>query len=213
MIHKSLVALCLFVAASLPVAAQFEDADPRRGENSAAVCIACHGQGGNSNVPQYPNLAGQHPDYLYEQLQFYKSGERENAIMLGQAAGLDNQTMADLAVYFAELDPEVGETPEELLATGRSIYMGGIAEKGVPACVSCHGPAGQGVPSSGYPRLSGQKTQYTMDQLMLYRSGERSGYGQAAMMNGIAANLTDDEIQAVANYVRGLYSPVQATAE
>ena len=64
-----------------------------------------------------------------------------------------------------------------------------------------------GIPSSGYPRLSGQKVQYTMDQLMLYRSGERSGYGQAAVMNEIATELTDDEIQALASYVRGLYAP------
>ncbi|MEX0385293.1 c-type cytochrome [Spiribacter pallidus] len=196
-----------------PVAwAQLDNADPKRGENAAAACAACHGQQGNSMSPEWPNLAGQHADYIFEQLKYYKSGERANAIMLGQAAGLDEQTMADLAVYYEGLEAEIGETPEELLATGRSIYMGGIAEKGVPACVSCHGPAGMGLPSSGYPRLSGQKTQYTMDQLMLYRSGERSGYGQASVMNGIAANLTDDEIQAVSAYVRGLY-PAEMAAE
>ncbi|MDR9433457.1 MAG: c-type cytochrome [Spiribacter sp.] len=212
MIVKSLLALFITLAAALPAAAQFENADPMRGQNAAAVCAACHGQKGNSMVGEYPNLAGQHPDYIYEQLQFYKSGERNNALMYGQAAGLDKQTMADLALYFAGLDAEIGETPEELLATGRSIYMGGIDEKGVPACVSCHGPAGMGVPSSGYPRLSGQKTEYTMDQLMLYRSGERSGYGQAHVMNGIATNLTDEEIQAVSAYVRGLY-PAEMAAE
>ena len=207
MIAKILPALALLLLASSAATAQLEEADPMRGETSAAVCAACHGQNGNSAAPQWPNLAGQHPDYLYEQLQYYKSGERANAIMLGQAAGLDKQTMADLAVYYAGLEAEIGETPEELLTTGRSIYMGGIAEKGVPACVSCHGPAGMGVPGSGYPRLSGQKVQYTSDQLMAYRSGERAGYGQAGVMNDIAANLTDEEIQAVANYVRGLYPP------
>jgi len=210
MILKSLSALCLFASFAMPAFAQLESADPQRGQGAAASCVACHGAKGNSNNGQWPNLAGQHADYIYEQLQYYKSGERENAIMYGQAAGLDKQTMADLAVYFAGLDAEVGETPEELLATGKSIYMGGIAEKGVPACVSCHGPAGLGVPSSGYPRLSGQKTQYTSDQLALYRSGERSGYGQASVMNGIASNLSDEEIQAVANYVRGLYAPEMA---
>ena len=193
MIAKILPALALLLLASSAATAQLEEADPMRGETSAAVCAACHGQNGNSAAPQWPNLAGQHPDYLYEQLQYYKSGERANAIMLGQAAGLDKQTMADLAVYYAGLEAEIGETPEELLTTGRSIYMGGIAEKGVPG--------------SGYPRLSGQKVQYTSDQLMAYRSGERAGYGQAGVMNDIAANLTDEEIQAVANYVRGLYPP------
>lgn len=205
----ALAFLCLVSTAAF---AQLEDADPTRGEESAAACAACHGAKGNSNNGEWPNLAGQHADYIFEHLQYYKSGERENAIMLGQAAGLDEQTMADLAVYFEGLEAEVGETPEELLATGQSIYMGGIAEKGVPACISCHGPAGLGVPSSGYPRLSGQKVQYTTDQLNAYRSGERSGYGQASVMNDIASDLTDEEIQAVANYVRGLY-PEDLAAE
>jgi len=207
-----IVALVLLSFISFSAVAQLDNADPMRGEESAAACAACHGAKGNSNNGEWPNLAGQHADYIYEHLQYYKSGERENALMLGQAAGLDKQTMADLAVYFEGLEPEVGETPEELLATGRSIYMGGIAEKGVPACVSCHGPAGLGVPGSGYPRLSGQKVQYTTDQLGLYRSGERAGYGQAGVMNDIASNLTDEEIQAVANYVRGLY-PKDIAAE
>lgn len=205
MIAKTPLALALFLLVATAAHAQLENADPMRGQGSAAVCAACHGQDGNSIVGEYPNLAGQHADYIFEHLQYYKSGERQNAIMLGQAANLDEQTMADLAVYYESLEAEIGETPEELAATGRSIYMGGIAEKGVPACVSFHGPAGMGIPSSGYPRLSGQKVQYTMDQLMLYRSGERSGYGQAEVMNEIAAELTDDEIQALANYVRGLY--------
>jgi len=212
MTAKTSIALSTLLLASTAVHAQLEDADPMRGEASAVVCAACHGQAGNSVVDEYPNLAGQHADYIFEHLQYYKSGERQNAIMLGQAANLDEQTMADLAVYYEGLEAEIGETPEELAATGRSIYMGGIAEKGVPACVSCHGPAGMGIPSSGYPRLSGQKVKYTMDQLMLYRSGERSGYGQAAVMNEIAAELTDEEIQAVANYVRGLY-PRDVAAE
>ncbi|AGM41748.1 Cytochrome c4 [Spiribacter salinus M19-40] len=207
-----IAALILLSFISFSAVAQLDNADPMRGEESAAACAACHGAKGNSNNGEWPNLAGQHADYIYEHLQYYKSGERENALMLGQAAGLDKQTMADLAVYFEGLEPEVGETPEELLATGRSIYMGGIAEKGVPACVSCHGPAGLGVPGSGYPRLSGQKVQYTTDQLGLYRSGERAGYGQAGVMNDIASNLTDEEIQAVANYVRGLY-PKDIAAE
>ncbi|QGM22427.1 c-type cytochrome [Spiribacter sp. 2438] len=205
MIPKKSIALAALLLAAPMAHAQLEDADPVRGEEAAQTCIACHGAKGVSNMGEWPNLAGQHADYTFAQLQFYKSGERENAIMLGQAANLDEQTMADLAVYFEGLEPEVGETPEELLSTGRSIYMGGIAERGVPACISCHGPAGLGVPSSGYPMLSGQKVEYTSDTLMAYRSGDRGGYGLAGMMNEIAAELTDDEIQALAHYVRGLY--------
>lgn len=213
MTFKPLIALIALLLAAGPVAAQLENADPVRGEQAAAACIACHGPVGNSMVDEWPNIAGQHADYIYEQLMFYKSGERENAIMLGQAAMLDEQTMADLAVFYAQQEPEIGEASEELLELGRSIYMGGIMERGVPACVACHGPGGEGIPGSGYPRLGGQKVTYTMEQLMLYRSGERAGYGQAGMMVEIAAELTDEEIQALSSYVRGLYPRSLAGAE
>lgn len=213
MTFKPLIALIALLLTAGPVAAQLENADPTRGEQAAATCIACHGPVGNSANDEWPNLAGQHADYIYEQLTFYKSGERNNALMLGQAAGLDEQTMADLAVYYAGLEPEVGEANEELVELGRNIYMGGITERGVPACVACHGPGGSGIPGSGYPRLSGQKVTYTMDQLMLYRSGERAGYGQASVMAEIAAELSDEEIQALASYLRGLYPRDLAGAE
>jgi len=205
MTFKPLIALIALLLTAGPVAAQLENADPTRGEQAAAACIACHGPVGNSMVDEWPNIAGQHADYIYEQLMFYKTGERENAIMLGQAAMLDEQTMADLAVFYAQQEPEIGEANEELLELGRNIYMGGIMERGVPACVACHGPGGEGIPGSGYPRLGGQKVAYTMEQLMLYRSGERAGYGQAGMMAEIASELTDEEIQALSSYVRGLY--------
>jgi len=205
MMIRQLLALATLLLLAAPVAAQMVDGDPQAGESKAQSCAACHGANGNSNNPQWPNLAGQHADYLYSQLTFYKSGARQNAIMQGQAAGLSEQDMADLAAYYATLEMEVGETNEELADLGRSIYLGGSGEKGVPACAACHGPAGQGIPGTGYPRLGGQKAVYTSQQLQAYRSGERAGYGQASVMTSIAANLSDEEIEAVSSYVYGLY--------
>lgn len=205
MMIRQLSALVTLLLLAGPVAAQMVDGDPEAGQSKAQACAACHGANGNSANPQWPNLAGQHADYLYEQLQYFKSGARQNAIMNGQAAGLSEQDMADIAAYYASLEMEVGETSEDLAELGRSIYLGGIGEKGVPACAACHGPAGQGIPGTGYPRLGGQKAVYVSQQLQAYRSGNRSGYGQASVMNSIAANLSDEEIEAVSSYVYGLY--------
>lgn len=204
MIRQLPVLLTLLLLAS-PVAAQMVDGDPEAGESKAQACASCHGSNGNSDNPEWPNLAGQHADYLFNQLRHYKSGERENAVMQGQAANLSEEDMADLAAYFSSLEMEVGETSEDLADLGRSIYLGGIGDKGVPACAACHGAAGEGIPGTGYPRLGGQKATYTSQQLQAYRSGDRAGYGQASVMTSIAGNLSDEEIEAVASYVYGLY--------
>ena len=73
------------------------------GKEKALACVACHGETGISAVPTFPNLAGQYEDYLYHALNSYKTGARNNAIMIGISAGLSKQDMKDLAAYFASL--------------------------------------------------------------------------------------------------------------
>jgi cytochrome c553 len=89
---------------------------------------------------------------------------------------------------------------------GERIFRAGNAESGVPACMACHGPAGEGNPLAGYPALAGQHAVYTANMLNRFRAGENWGEGDASeVMNGSAARLTDDEIAAVASYIQGLY--------
>ena len=71
------------------------------GKEKSAACVACHGDTGNSPTPAFPNIAGQHEDYLFFSLMGYKSGERNNAIMSGIVAALSEQDMKDLAAFFA----------------------------------------------------------------------------------------------------------------
>lgn len=71
------------------------------------VCAACHGQDGNSANPDYPRLAGQHPDYLAKALRDYKSGVRKNAIMGGMTAALSKDDIDSVAAYYASLPPVV----------------------------------------------------------------------------------------------------------
>lgn len=173
-------------------------------EEKAAACTACHGPAGNSSNPEWPNIAGQHASYTLRQLQAFKSGERDNPLMSGIAAGLSEADMRELAAYFAGLEPMVGSADPALVDRGEAIYRGGDRADGVPACMGCHGPRGTGNPPAAYPALSGQHATYTAKQLRAYRTGERTT-DPDSIMRTIAARLSDEEIEAVASYTAGLH--------
>lgn len=99
MTEMARVAACLALA--LFSTQVFAAGDAAAGKQKSAVCAACHGADGNSTSPEFPRLAGQHPDYLLKALTDYKSGARKNAIMNGFAASLSSQDMQDLAAYFS----------------------------------------------------------------------------------------------------------------
>lgn len=183
------------------------DGDPERGEELSQTCIACHSSNGNSEDPQWPNIAGQHAGYTYKQLMDFKRGEeRNNSQMSGIVADLSEQDMKDLAVYYEEQSHKVtgaGDDKEDLVEQGRNIYMGGIAHKDVAACIACHGPNGKGNPAADYPIVGGQWPAYLRSQLEAYRSGERAN-DPNAMMRSLAEKLSDEEIEAAAEYMAGL---------
>lgn len=188
---------------SLTVVAQDKKPDLAKGEASfSAVCAACHAADGNSGTPENPKLAGQHPQYLVKQLQEFKSGKRNNAIMSGFAATLSNDDMSNIAFWLASKQPKAGFAKDKaLVALGEKIYRGGIAERHIPACAGCHSPNGAGIPAQ-YPRLSGQHADYTKSQLTAFRDGVR---GNSVPMMGVAARMNDREIRAVSDYVAGLH--------
>jgi cytochrome c553 len=95
----SLVTLAVALAASTSVLA---GGNADAGKAKSATCAGCHGADGNSAVPSFPKLAGQHEDYLYHSLKDYKSGKRKNAIMQEQVAKLSDQDMKDLAAFFTK---------------------------------------------------------------------------------------------------------------
>jgi cytochrome c553 len=81
--------------------------DIEAGKAKSQSCAGCHGAKGASDNPAFPMLAGQHADYLLHALQSYKNGNRQNAIMNGQAAALSEQDMRDLAAYYAAQDAAI----------------------------------------------------------------------------------------------------------
>ncbi len=85
--------------------------DPAAGKEKSQTCASCHGEKGNTQNPQYPKLAGQHPSYLYRTLKGYKSGERENAVMSGLVSNLSDQDMRDLAAYYGGLEGDLYTLP------------------------------------------------------------------------------------------------------
>lgn len=193
--------------------------DAAAGEAMAAVCAACHGADGNSADPQYPKLAGQHEPYIARQLALYKSAERNNPIMLGFAAMLSPQDMRNVGAFFASKTMVPGMADDSVIEdgpnagrkfyqVGESIYRGGNAERGIPACSGCHSPSGRGNPGPAYPALGGQHAAYTVAQLTAYRDGAVYGGGDNAnaVMAGVARYLTDEEIGALASYIEGLHA-------
>jgi cytochrome c553 len=168
------------------------------------VCAACHGADGNSVITTNPKLAQQHPEYIAKQLANFKSGERKNAIMSGMAAALSPEDMANVAAYFGAQKGKVGSAKTNAAGSlGEKIYRGGIASVGVPACASCHGATGAGIPVQ-FPRLSGQHAEYVVTQLKAFYTGERAN-DNAKVMRMIAAKLSDAEMAAVADYIQGLH--------
>ena len=172
------------------------------------VCAACHGPDGNSPLAANPSLAGQHPEYIYRQLNSFKSqggkpAERNNPVMAGMAAPLSDDDMKNVATFYSSQTPRPRAARDpELVKQGQLIYRGGIAAKGLAACASCHSPNGAGLPAQ-FPRVAGQHAEYTAAQLKAFRAGERKN-DPNSMMRTVAGKLSDRDIIAVAEYIAGL---------
>jgi len=198
-----------FIAILLALAplAALASGDPVAGEQKAAVCAACHGADGNSAVAAWPKIAGQHHDYLARQTRMVRDQTRNVAQMYGLVMNLSDEDIDDISAYYAQQTIEPGVADEAYVELGRKVYHDGNRDSGVPACAACHGPAGGGIPGANYPMLRAQHADYTADRLNRYRAGEVNGGGDpySRIMAGVAANLTDEEIQAVSSYIEGLY--------
>lgn len=175
--------------------------DPAIGKDKSAMCGACHGADGNSAVPTFPSLAGQAEGYLIKQLQNFKAGVRKDPVMSDQAKAIEDADIPHLAAYFSSQTRTANTASNpELAAQGRKLFLGGNIATGVSACAACHGPTGAGNPAAGFPSLSSQQAQYITTQLQRFKTGERPG----DMMRGSVANLTETEMNALAEYISGM---------
>lgn len=202
-----IIAAALASASALanePPAAIVMKGDPKQAEATVTqVCAACHAVDGNSASPANPKLAGLNYEYINKQLLNFKSAERKSPVMSGIVANLTPQDMQNLAAYYSAQQPKDAKAKDQALALlGQKVYRGGVQGSGVPACASCHGAQGKGIPAQ-FPRLAGQHTDYIYAELNKFRTGERANDG-AKMMRTIAAKMTDADMRAVATYIQGL---------
>ncbi len=223
----SLRAAIVFASLALPVGASGQQAaavpaptgaaptgSAESGAGKAVVCVACHGPNGNSVTPEWPSIAGQNAAYIREQLVMFKTRKRINEIMYPVVAPLSEQDMSDLAAYFAAQTPAGQEADPSYWKAGEALYRAGDAQRGIPACAACHGPAGKGNPASGYPALRAQHSVYTVKQLQNYLTGNRyrdpndpatvHTTRNSPMMTAIATRLSPEDIRNVASYLQGL---------
>ena len=210
---KRITLLTLSVLAAGVVGAAQPKADVAKGKEIANnLCASCHSVDGNSGIATYPRLAAQLPNYLERQVHDIKDGKRAwgQSVAMRVSPGvstLTNDQIRDVAAYFATQAPKPGETnPKENAELGAQIYRGGLAAKKIPACMSCHGPNGAGVPGGGsailaFPRLGGQHKAYVVEQMKAFQSGQRKN----SIMADIANRMSEEELNAVGNFIQGLH--------
>ena len=188
--------------------------DAEAGQAKSATCMGCHGLSGNSTIPNFPKLAGQGKAYIVKQLQYFKSGERGNAMMAGVALSLSDQDMEDVAAYYSiqTISENSAQGSEKMIELGRKIYVGGKMDTQTTACIACHGPKGKGIPTAGFPAVAAQHADYTASQLKAFRQysinqqTDSDGVERVnEMMNNVAMGLTNEEIDALSQYIAGLH--------
>ena len=172
-------------------------------------CASCHGVDGD---PQFPKIAGQNADYIRLQLHAFKNGARGSPIMSAPASALTNEQIAELARYFSDQPVKPNVVKDTQLArVGSRIFN--EPSRDAPPCVACHGRGGSGPGgmtgghmgmmtgnAAEVPNLFGQHATYTAQQLDAFASGAR----HYTVMGPIAASLSSQDRQAVAEYLSGL---------
>lgn len=196
------------IVAKKPVAAKVFMGDVNAGKEKSAACSACHSADGNAVVTIYPKLAGQHEKYITKQLTDFKKATmtngtegRASAIMGGMVAALTPDDIKNLAAYYAS--QTLSSSSAKANDIGKKLYFSGDSSRGITACVGCHSVDGKGMGQAGFPAINAQNVDYLKDQLTYFRNGKRAN-DHNGMMRGIAAKLSDDEIQAVAEFISSL---------
>ncbi|MFI4969086.1 MAG: c-type cytochrome [Lysobacterales bacterium] len=182
--------------------------DALAGKAKATVCMGCHGANGVAPVPAFPNLAGQHAEYLYWQLVEFKREARPESPMTAQVATLGDADMRNLAAYFAAFPQGGTVAGVEPADRGGALYRDGDPARGIPPCQGCHGAGGNGHPLAAgdarwrvYPLLRGQHADYIVQKLKDFRDHRHTLSSSDRIMTPIAQSLDDASIDAIAHWL------------
>jgi cytochrome c553 len=176
--------------------------DPVAGKDKSQLCQGCHGERGVSIEGMAPKLAGQYGIYIAKQVRNFQSGTRVHEIMSAVAQTVSDDDLADIAAYFASQEKMKGDGHENEL--GKKLFEHGDMSRMMVACVNCHGVNGKGKSPDNpvFPVIGGQHKDYLRGQLINFRDGDR-GNSPGGVMNIITQKLTDEELDALADYVSG----------
>ncbi len=182
----------------------------RRGADIPEVvvqrCVACHGIDGQGRTA-FPSLAGQRPTYLMEALASYRSGQRPSGTMGPIADHLSDAQITDIADYFARQSPKEPSLNSDAgqQQAALDLVQRGDAHKRAGACQACHpidrkalSPAVS--PAEHYPLLNGQRVDYLVGQLHLFRAHRRGGGARHHIMHNMVEELDDEQIRMLARF-------------
>ena len=166
----------------------------KTGKQVAAVCANCHGDSGNSVKPAIPNLAGQNPAYLLDQIHQFSTGKRRNEFMEGMMKVLKVDEKVGMVLFYSK-QTVLGHKDEvnaALVPKGRDLYS--------KNCWRCHGEDGHG--NAQFARIAGQQPSYLLANIKRYRQG--FGERTNPLMAANTKLLSDADIDAVVAYIAGM---------
>lgn len=165
----------------------------KSGKKVATFCANCHGEGGNSSKSEIPNLAGQNPAYLLEQVKKFADGRRRNEFMQGMIKAMSDEEKVNAVAYFSGQEVKPHPAPNLALANrGKELFF--------KICQRCHGEQGRG--NEKFPRLAGQQPEYLTLSLKRYRDG--TGERIDPFMAANTKNLSDADINSLVAFVSGM---------
>lgn len=162
------------------------------GQKASFFCVNCHGESGISKIPEVPNLAGQNPAYLLEQIRKFGAGERKDQFMQGLIKVLKDDERVQIALYFGSQTVPPSKADPAQVARGKELFT--------KLCVRCHGEAARG--DATIPRLAGQQIPYVVTSVTRYRDG--TGVRNNQLMSIATSTLKNEDIKAIANYLTQL---------
>ena len=189
-------ALAGSLLAAVMIGSPAHAADVAAGKAKAELCVGCHGENGISQMENIPSLAAQPDQFIQWQLVYFRAGTRKNEQMQPIIEQLDNEDIRNLGAYFAQLPP-----PKAPPDDNPDMSKKGAQAAAGRRCASCHLDTYAG--TKAVARVAGQREDYLLKALHDYKSGVRSGGGQAAMAD-VAYPLSEEEIEALAHYLAHL---------
>ncbi len=210
----AILASLVFWLAPMPLAQAADNSALDTMAQRMQACTICHGKDGvATNQGYFPRIAGKPAGYLYQQLRNFRERRRNNPAMAYLLENMTDAYLLEIAQYFSALDlpyppAQSSDAPPALLATGEQLVRRGDKQRGIPACMSCHGTAMTGrLPST--PGLLGLPRDYVVAQIGAWKTGLRRASAPDCMAQ-VAQHLTRDDLHAVSNWLAS--QPVPANS-